>query len=379
MHITSIEPTPSPHTMKLNVNETLPAGTTGNYKPENKEEAPAPIQRLLEIEGIKGVYHVADFMALERHPKADWEQLLPQVRQAFGEEVEKPAEEPEEPQEAFGEVQAQVQMFKNIPMQIKLLSGEEEKRQGLPERFQTAAFEAQLEDDNIVMQRKWEDYGVRYGQDLEQIGSEMAEEIAAAYPDERLKRLVRIANTPEAENTEPKFKKVTMDMMEEPDWKQRYAAFDQMDPSMEDLPVIQKGLADEKPAIRRLAVVYLGMLEDSKVLPDLQKAMQDPSVTVRRTAADTYSDLGDPAGIPDMIEALKDKNKLVRWRAAMFLYEVGDSSAVEALKEADGDPEFEVDLQIKLALKRIEGGKEAKGSIWKQMSEKMEQERKPRS
>lgn len=379
MHITSIEPTPSPHTMKLNVNETLPAGTTGNYKPENKEEAPAPIQQLLEIEGIKGVYHVADFMALERHPKADWEQLLPQVRQAFGEEVEQPAEEPEEPQEAFGEVQAQVQMFKNIPMQIKLLSGEEEKRQGLPERFQTAAFEAQLEDDNIVMQRKWEEYGVRYGQDLEQIGSEMAEEIAAAYPDERLKRLVRIANTPEAENTEPKFKKVTMDMMEEPDWKQRYAAFDQMDPSMEDLPVIQKGLADEKPAIRRLAVVYLGMLEDSKVLPDLQKAMQDPSVTVRRTAADTYSDLGDPAGIPDMIEALKDKNKLVRWRAAMFLYEVGDSSAVEALKEANGDPEFEVDLQIKLALKRIEGGKEAKGSIWKQMSEKMEQERKPRS
>lgn len=379
MHITSIEPTPSPHTMKLNVNETLPAGTTGNYKPENKEEAPAPIQQLLEIEGIKGVYHVADFMALERHPKADWEQLLPQVRQAFGEEVEEPAEEPEEPQEAFGEVQAQVQMFKNIPMQIKLLAGEEEKRQGLPERFQTAAFEAQLEDDNIVMQRKWEDYGVRYGQELEQIGSEMAEEIAAAYPEERLKRLVRIANTPEAENTEPKFKKVTMDMMEEPDWKQRYAAFDQMDPSMDDLPVIQKGLADEKPAIRRLAVVYLGMLEDSRVLPDLQKAMQDPSVTVRRTAADTYSDLGDPAGIPDMIEALKDKNKLVRWRAAMFLYEVGDSSAVEALKEASGDPEFEVDLQIKLALKRIEGGKEAKGSIWKQMSEKMEQERKPRS
>lgn len=379
MHITSIEPTPSPHTMKLNVNEALPAGTSSNYKPENKEEAPAPIQQLLEIEGIKGVYHVADFMALERHPKADWEQLLPQVRQAFGEEVEQAAEESEEPQEAFGEVQAQVQMFKNIPMQIKLLSGEEEKRQGLPERFQTAAFEAQLEDDNIVMQRKWEDYGVRFGQDLEQIGSDMAEEIAAGYPDERLKRLVRIANTPEAENTEPKFKKVTMDMMEEPDWKQRYAAFDQMDPSMEDLPVIQKGLADEKPAIRRLAVVYLGMLEDPQVLPDLQKAMQDPSVTVRRTAADTYSDLGDPAGIPDMIEALKDKNKLVRWRAAMFLYEVGDTSAVEALREADGDPEFEVDLQIKLALKRIEGGKEAKGSIWKQMSEKMEQERKPRS
>ncbi len=74
-----------------------------------------------------------------------------------------------------------------------------------------------------------------------------------------------------------------------------------------------------------------------------------------------------------MTEALKDKNKLVRWRAAMFLYEVGDESAVEPLKEAQDDPEFEVAMQVKMALERIEGGEEAKGSVWKQMTDTIEQ------
>ncbi|MCY9414626.1 HEAT repeat domain-containing protein, partial [Bacillus haynesii] len=70
-----------------------------------------------------------------------------------------------------------------------------------------------------------------------------------------------------------------------------------------------------------------------------------------------------------MIKALKGPSKLVRWRAAMFLYEVGDESALPALKEAENDPEFEVSLQVKMAIERIEYGEEAKGSVWKQMTE----------
>ena len=53
----------------------------------------------------------------------------------------------------------------------------------------------------------------------------------------------------------------------------------------------------------------------------------------------------------------------------MFLYEVGDESALEALKAAEDDPEFEVSLQVKMAIERIEHGEEAKGSVWKQMTE----------
>ena len=53
----------------------------------------------------------------------------------------------------------------------------------------------------------------------------------------------------------------------------------------------------------------------------------------------------------------------------MFLYEVGDERALPALKRAEQDPEFEVSLQVKLAIARIEQGEEAKGSVWKQMTE----------
>ena len=37
------------------------------------------------------------------------------------------------------------------------------------------------------------------------------------------------------------------------------------DPQLTDLPILEKALHDEKASIRRLAVVYLGMIEDKKV------------------------------------------------------------------------------------------------------------------
>ncbi|KYD34761.1 hypothetical protein B4114_1533 [Geobacillus stearothermophilus] len=171
--------------------------------------------------------------------------------------------------------------------------------------------------------------------------------------------------------------KVTSEMLDDPDWRKRYAALEQMaEPTEDDIPVLAKALKDEKMAIRRLATAYLGMIGGKKVLPYLYKALKDPAVAVRRTAGDCLSDIGDPDAIPAMIEALKDESKLVRWRAAMFLYEVGDESALPALKAAENDPEFEVSLQVKMAIERIEGGEEAKGSVWKQMTESRKKENK---
>ena len=69
------------------------------------------------------------------------------------------------------------------------------------------------------------------------------------------------------------------------------------------------------------------------------------------------------------VRLLKDRNKLVRWRAAMFLYETGTEKALPALRKAENDPEFEVKLQIRMAISRISEGEEAKGSVWRQMTE----------
>ncbi|MBS4173201.1 conserved virulence factor C family protein [Bacillus sp. FJAT-49736] len=371
MKIVSIEPTPSPNTMKIILDEELPAGKSTNYKEEHSNIAPPIIRSILEIEGVNGVYHVADFLAVERKGKVDWQNILPKIRVIFGEDEQTKNASLQKIDEHYGEVNVFIQIFKGIPLQVKLVEGTEEKRFGLPENFLKAMQQAQLPGDNYVLLRKWKEQGVRYGE-LEQIGKEIVEEMVASYPEERLNRLVAMAKNPEqySQQTSKKLQKVSIEMLDDPDWRIRYRQLEQMDePEINDLPVLEKALEDEKPSIRRLAVVYLGMIKDKKVLPYLFKGLEDKVVTVRRTAGDALSDLGFKEAIQPMAKALKDKSKIVRWRAAMFLYEEGDETALPALKEAENDPEFEVQLQVKMAIERIEGGEAAQGSVWKQMTE----------
>ncbi|WP_175991281.1 conserved virulence factor C family protein [Bacillus sp. Marseille-Q1617] len=370
MRIVSIEPTPSPNTMKVLLDRELEAGKSNNYKKDQTDGAPSIIKDILLIEGIKGVYHVADFLAVERNAKFDWQELLPQVRKAFGEETEQEGNE-SRMEEHFGEVNVSVQMFKGIPMQVKVTDGEEEKRFSLPDPFMKALASAQQDGDNVVLLRKWKDYGVRYG-DLDDIGKDVVEELTAAYPDSRLESLAQQAteNRTQAQPVRREKQKITLEDLRAPDWQTRYQKLEAMDdPTLDDLPLLELALQDEKVSIRRLAVVYLGMIEDERVLPLLYRGLDDKSASVRRTAGDCLSDLGFKKAIPQMVKALEDKSKLVRWRAAMFLYEEGDESALPGLKTAENDPEFEVKLQVKMAIERIEGGEEAKGSVWKQMTE----------
>jgi hypothetical protein len=372
MKIKGIEPTPSPNTMKIILDQELPMGKSHNYKKETAATAPGVIQNVLQIEGIKGVYHVADFLAVERNAKYDWKDLLPQVRKSFGETVGQSTETNNQIDEHFGEIKVEVQMFKDIPLQVKLTDGTTEKRFGMPDYFLQAREQAQLPDENYILLRRWDALGVRYG-DFNQIGQEVIEELIAAYPAERLEDLVSKAQSNESAIEQKPIrerKKVTLESLENPDWQIRYQLLEQMDdPELADLPVLDKALADEKPSIRRLATVYLGMIKDQAVLTYLYKALKDKTVTVRRTAGDCLSDLGFPEASEVMANALQDTSKLVRWRAAMFLYEVGDEAALPALKAAENDPEFEVSMQIKMAIERIEGGEAAKGSVWKQMTE----------
>lgn len=376
MKIVSIEPTPSPNNMKLNMNQSLPEGEKRTYTKENAPGAPDYIRRLLHIEGVNSVFQAADFIAVERHPKADWRDVLAEVRRVFadGDDTDPIGNDPKAAADGFGEIKVFVQKFKGIPIQIKLTTDTEEKRIALPERFGQAVMRAQVEGSNLVLERKWEEQGVRYGE-LEEVGEQIAEEIAAAYGKRRLERLVSRALEPEkAEPREELSLEEAARRLDHPDWKVRYAALDQIEPTPESLDVLAKAMDDPKMSVRRLAVAYIGMIEDPIILPYLFKALKDKSATVRRTAGDCLSDLGDPAAIDPMTEMLKDPNKIVRWRAARFLYEVGDESAIPALRQAQDDPEFEVQMQVKLALERIESGHEAEGTIWQQMTRAISKE-----
>ncbi len=369
MKITSMEPTPSPYSMKINLDEKLPDGKSENYKATDMlEDVPSYVQALFEVKGVKGIYRVVDFIALERDPKVAWEEILPKVQNKLGsvEDLEESFTNQKSSQstDAFGEIQVFIQMFRFIPMQVKLEEGDIEKRFGLPDRFTEAALKASADSD-MLKERKWVEQSPRYG-DIDKIGLEVVEELSASYDQNRLNELLHFVDDASQGSF---YHEVTIDMLDNPDWKARYAALDRMSPSLKDLPVLNKALDDEKASIRRLATAYLGMIEEEEVLPYLYKALKDPAVNVRRTAGDCLSDLGFKQAMPEMIDSLSDKNRLVRWRAAMFLYELGDETAIPALKETLDDPEFEVRMQAKMALARIEEGESAKGSIWQQMSD----------
>src|SRR6266508_4795055 len=162
---------------------------------------------------------------------------------------------------------------------------------------------------------------------------------------------------------------------ESPRWEERFAelkelgrdATVQMD--SQTLSLIIRATKDPKMSIRRLAVVFLGLIKTREVLAPLCEALKDEAVGVRRSAGDALTDLGDRRAIGPMAETLKDLNKLVRWRASRFLYELGDESALPALREAQDDREFEVAMQIRQAIERIESGKVGQGPVWRQMTQ----------
>lgn len=368
MKILTIEPTPSPNTMKVIVDHELPFGKSFNYKKEDNLEAPKEILSILNIQGVKGIYHVADFLAIERLAKNDWEQILSEVRNVFGENTTTVDGE-NQFNEHFGEVNVHVQQIKGIPLQVKVFDQTSEERIALSPRFVEAMNTSMKEQgENYILQRKWADFGVRYGEKKD-IAEQIREEIEATYPDSRLQQLIEEVKSPKNESI-ARGRQVSLEDFHLDQWQERFQLLDQLaDPSVDDYPLLDQALSDEQMSIRRLATVYLGMINDESVIPFMEKALLDKSPSVRRTAGDCMSDLGFSQFEDAMQTALGDKNKLVRWRAAMFLYESGTEKSLPALHQAKEDAEFEVKLQVNMAIARIEQGEEAKGSVWKQMTE----------
>ncbi|UQZ33545.1 virulence factor [Paenibacillus sp. PK3_47] len=374
MKITFIEPTPSPNTMKLHLDESLEPGIRRTYTPESQRTAPAWARDMLGIPGVTSIYHAADFAALERKGSADWAAILREVQSRFGADGLSADFDPADENAGahFGESQVFVQMFRGIPIQIRVKTGAHEERISLASRFTQAVTD--VASAVLIKERKLSDYGVRYGEPAE-IAREVEQELEAAYPQERLDSLVQqaIAHGTAGEFIEQRRKKEQAELLrdlKDEDWRVRYAALEDLEPAAALLPELRAALHDPKLHIRRLAVVYLGDIRTPEAMELLYEAMGDSSPAVRRTAGDTLSDIGDPAATPVMTAALTDASKLVRWRAARFLYEVGTADAQEALTLAAEDPEFEVGLQARMALERISSGEEAAGTVWQQMSER---------
>ena len=192
MKIITIEPTPSPNSMKIVLDTELPTGTSYNYKKVDAETAPHPMSDLLNIKGVRGIYHVMNFMAFERVGNVAWESILADIQAVINEESGETSTEVEEAtDDSYGEVYVHVQTYKDIPLQVKVFDSESGERFGLSERFLKAMDAVHgAEVENYILLRKWADYGIRYGEKTD-IGKIIMQEIEAAYPEERLEEIIR--------------------------------------------------------------------------------------------------------------------------------------------------------------------------------------------
>lgn len=390
MKIISIEPTPSPNTMKINLDASLPDGHRYAYLKKSSLPVPNFIQQLLDIPGVDQIFHVANFLAITRHSKADWYPILSKTRELLGDSLTPSALviESSIDESHYGQALVKVQVFRSIPLHVRVILGNEEVRLAMPEKFTSAALQIGMGSPTFMQERKLIELGTRYG-DLHEIASEVVAEQAALWDDETLNQFVHalpvddlhtingnlavsprdieIKNTSTHRDQTPDHAKLT-----NPNWQTRYAALQQVIPSLETLPILLQAQADEHVSIRRLATVYLADIKLPEIIPYLIRGLEDRSPAVRRTAGDTLSDIGDSQAIPAMCKALGDENKLVRWRAARFLYDVGDESCLAALQSAIFDPEYEVRMQVQIAIERIQAGKQAEGTVWQQMTRRNE-------
>lgn len=368
MEIIKVEPTPSPNTMKIILSEKRQDNHSKTYT-EVTDSQPHFINAILQVKGVKSVFHVLDFIAVDKAPKADWETVLPLVTATLNQNQQQSDTTQPEPDTHFGEVKAEVLKFKNIPYQVKLTTPKEEKRQQLSDIFVNAMLEAQQPHDNVVFLRKWETLGVRYG-DLDDVMQSVVEEINALYPEHVLNLLVQEAKNTDVTVPQKQYEHVTLETyQQEIDWKARLRMLKSFPtPTSDDYPLLDYALNEDKVPLRREAVVLLSMIEDRETLPYLYKGLHDKSPAVRRTAGDSLSDLGFKEALPEMEKALDDTQKIVRWRAAMFLFDEGGPEQLATLKAHQNDPAYEVKLQIEMAITRIENGEAALGSVWKQIA-----------
>ena len=367
MEIVKVEPTPSPNTMKIVLSQKRKNQKSNTYT-EVKEGQPVFINKILEITDVKSVFHVLDFIAVDKMPKADWENLLPIVTETLNGETSG-AFVKHETDHHFGEVKVELLKFKNIPYQIKLTTEQQESRRQLPDTFIQAMNSAQKPEENVVFLRKWETFGIRYG-NIEEIMEDVELEVLALYPIEILNEYVKVAQTTETRIPQKEYKHVTLEMYQRTtDWKARLRMLKSFPtPTQKDYSLLKVALQEEKIPLRREAVVLLSMIEDKATLPYLYEGLHDKSPAVRRTAGDGISDLGFKEALPEMEKALSDSQKIVRWRAAMFLFDEGGVEQLPTLKAHQNDEAYEVKLQIEMAIARIENGEEALGSVWKQIA-----------
>ena len=372
MHITSIETTPNPNSMKVNLDQVM--GKAETYTIANRQGCPQELINLLDIKGVQSIFICNDFVTVNRDPRSAWEPILEVITTILSND-DSPQKansaslnQQRQTAEKSGQVEIFVQTFRSIPIQVKAIANQTEKRVSIDERFNNAVQLIQKETGaDYLIERHWVNCGVRYG-DVEQIASEVADEIAGTIDNQSLAQLVAGASGKTIPKTTIAPTNDLRGLLKTTDWHDRLKAVQAIGTDKEAVELLAVALQDSHQQVRRLAAAALGATGSTEaVSPLCQTLLNDESAGVRRTAGDALSDLGDISAQSAVCRALADVNKLVRWRAARYLADIGTQEALPYLVAAATDAEFEVRLEIKAALQRISGGLATSEPAWKRI------------
>ena len=381
MRLISIETTPNPNSMKLNFDESIEKAVT--YSVADIGVCPEHVKKILSIAGVKSAFVCADFVTLNRDPRADWRPIIEAVTRALPNDLDGSSAQSDEvagdnsaasvskqrlAAEKSGRTTVLVQTFRGIPIQVKVIDGQAEKRLALSQRFSDAAQKVQTESGaDYLKERYWADWGARYGS-IEEVAADVAEEIEGTLDAAAVQLLVDTALGAAANAALEQSREQILSDLSSSDWHVRLRAVQSLPSAEENIPALVEALHDENHQVRRCVAAALGGTgELAAVEPLCDALLNDTSIAVRRTAGDALSDLGFVDAQPAMCKALSDPNKLVRWRAARFLAEVGTDFALIFLRRAEGDEAFEVQLEVAAALERITSAKEGSLPMWKRL------------
>ena len=188
MHITSIETTPNPNSMKVNFDEAI--GKSETYTPAQKDSCPHPLKPLLDINGVQSIFVCHDFLTINRDPRMAWTLILEAATLILGgsESISNTIEQQRHTAEKEGQISVFVQTFRGIPIQVKAIGLGIEKRVSIGLRFNEAAKLIQQETGaDYLKERYWANWGIRYGE-VSEIAAEVADEIAGTMDDRLLKQ-----------------------------------------------------------------------------------------------------------------------------------------------------------------------------------------------
>jgi hypothetical protein len=75
------EPTPNPNALKFTLNRTVTEGRSKTYASPEAAEASPLAKKLFEIDGVKSIFFLNNFITVTRQPGSDWVAIARQVEE----------------------------------------------------------------------------------------------------------------------------------------------------------------------------------------------------------------------------------------------------------------------------------------------------------